>query len=701
MQFQVFTDQPAWFWLLCVAGGVAFAMGMYWRERKVLSYIENRWLRRGMFAARCIASTLLLFLLLDPFIKSSSNETEKPVVVMLQDNSASIGNALTDSVAYLKQWRDLQTALGDDFDVRMYPFGEQLGDESAALNFQSATTNMSQAIQSINNLYEHVHVAGVIVASDGLYNSGSNPLYIKNEVSAPIYTIGLGDTTQKKDARVLRALHNNIVYLNDRFSVQADIEAIFCQGVSLRISLTEVTGKSNAPLGSVTLPADAAQFTGTAGWEVVATTPGMHHYRISIQPVDGEHTTANNVQELYVEVLDARQKVLILANAPHPDIQALRQSIDANMNYSVDVQLAGTWKGSVNDYDLVILHQLPSLAHPVSQALQDIRTRQIPAWFITGEQTHLPAFNKAQSLVSINSNGQSANEVTALVETQFNVFSLDMEMTNTLPRLPALAAPYGQYSVSPAAQILAFQKIGNVGTKSPLWVVSAPGGEKTAVLCAENYWRWRLYDYVLNNNHTVTDGLVSKTIQYLAVKNDKKQFRVNQTRSIYNETESIVLDAELYNDSYELTNTPDATITITDEQGKDFPFQFSKTQNSYTLQAGYFPAGSYTYNASATLNGKQFTDAGAFSILPVTLETINTTANHQLLNQMAVQTGGTFVHQNDIAQLENIIRESTAAKPIMREITRTQSVIHLKWIFAILLILLSAEWFVRKFMGGY
>lgn len=701
MQFQVFTDQPAWFWLLCVVGGVAFAMGMYWRERKVLSYIENSWLRRGMFAARCIASTLLLFLLLDPFIKSSSNETEKPVVVMLQDNSASIGNALTDSVAYLKQWYDLQKALGDDFDVRMYPFGEQLGDESAALNFQSATTNMSQAIQSINNLYEHVHVAGVIVASDGLYNSGSNPLYIKNEVSAPIYTIGLGDTTQKKDARVLRALHNNIVYLNDRFSVQADIEAIFCQGVSLRISLTEVTGKSNAPLGSVTLPADAAQFTGTAGWEVVATTPGMHHYRISIQPVDGEHTTANNVQELYVEVLDARQKVLILANAPHPDIQALRQSIDANMNYSVDVQLAGTWKGSVNDYDLVILHQLPSLAHPVSQALQDIRTRQIPAWFITGEQTHLPAFNKAQSLVSINSNGQSANEVTALVETQFNVFSLDMEMTNTLPRLPALAAPYGQYSVSPAAQILAFQKIGNVGTKSPLWVVSAPGGEKTAVLCAENYWRWRLYDYVLNNNHTVTDGLVSKTIQYLAVKNDKKQFRVNQTRSIYNETESIVLDAELYNDSYELTNTPDATITITDEQGKDFPFQFSKTQNSYTLQAGYFPAGSYTYNASATLNGKQFTDAGAFSILPVTLETINTTANHQLLNQMAVQTGGTFVHQNDIAQLENIIRESTAAKPIMREITRTQSVIHLKWIFAILLILLSAEWFVRKFMGGY
>lgn len=701
MQFQVFTDQPAWFWLLCVAGGVAFAMGMYWRERKVLTYMENIWLRRGMFAARCIASTLLLFLLLDPFIKSRTNETEKPVVVMLQDNSASIGNALTDSVAYLKQWRDLQTALGDDFDVRMYPFGEQLGDEADPLHFQSASTNMSNALESVNNLYEHVHVAGVILASDGLFNSGSNPLYVKNEVSAPIYTIGLGDTTQKKDARVLRVLHNNIVYLNDRFSVQADIEAIFCQNISLRISLTEITGKTQAPLGTVTLSADAPQFTGAASWEVTANAPGIHHYRISIQKVEGEHTTTNNAQDIYVEVLDARQKVLLLAHAPHPDIQALRQSIDANMNYTVDVQLANTWKGTISDYDLVILHQLPSLAYPITQTLQEIRSKQIPAWFITGEQTHLPAFNKAQSLVTINSNGQSANEVTAMVETQFNVFSLDMEMTNTLPRLPALAAPYGQYSVSPATQILAFQKIGNVGTKSPLWIVSAPGGEKTAVLCAENFWRWRLYDYVLNNSHTVSDGLVSKTIQYLAVKNDKKQFRVNQARSIYNETESIILDAELYNDSYELTNTPDATITITDEQGKDFPFQFSKTQNSYTLDAGYFPAGSYTFNASTSLNGKQFTDAGAFSISPVTLETINTTADHQLLNQMAVQTGGTFVQQTDMTKLADLIRASTAAKPILREITRTQSVIHLKWIFAILLLLLSAEWFVRKFMGGY
>lgn len=701
MQFQVFSDQPWWFWLLCVAGGVLFAFGMYWRERKVLAYIENTWLRRGMFLARGIAATLLLFLLLDPYIKSSSNETEKPVVIMLQDNSASISNGIGDTAAYFARWKDLQEDLAEDFDVRVYPFGEQLGDAGAGHTLNAPSTNISQAMSAINNLYENVHVAGVILASDGIYNSGSNPLYTQNDIGAPLYTVALGDTTRKKDARILRALHNNIVYLKDRFSIQADVEAIYCNGNTLRISIAEITAGTRKELGSVQLQADGTQYNGMANWELTAETPGIHHYSIHIQKVDGEFTVENNTQELYIEVLDARQKILLLAHAPHPDLNALRMSMESNINYAVEVQLASNWKGNIGDYDLVVMHQLPSVAYPLTQAINDIRNKHIPVWYIIGAQTHLPAFNKSQSLISINSNGQSGNEVTAMVESQFNLFSLDGEMTNTLPRLPVLLSPFGQYTASPATMVLANQKVGAVGTKTPLLLYSIPGADKAAVLCGENFWRWRLYDYVLNKDHAVTDGLVSKTIQYLAVKNDKKQFRVQQARSIYNETESIVMDAELYNDSYELTNIPDASISIRDEQGKDFPFQFSKTQNSYTLQAGYFPAGSYTFEASTILNGKKLSDKGAFSILPVRLETINTTADHRLLNQLATQSGGSMVQPDQMDQLAERIRSSSTAKPILREITRTQSMIHLKWIFAIILTCLSLEWFVRKFMGGY
>jgi len=176
---------------------------------------------------------------------------------------------------------------------------------------------------------------------------------------------------------------------------------------------------------------------------------------------------------------------------------------------------------------------------------------------------------------------------------------------------------------------------------------------------------------------------------------------VNQTRTVINENEPVILDAELYNDSYELINEPDATLTIKNESGKDFPFQFSKNNKSYVLRAGFFPAGNYTYEGKVVYNGKEFKDNGAFSVSPLRLETINTTADHQLLNQLAVQNGGQMVYPDKMQTLTSLINESAAAKPVMREIVRTQSIINLKWICFVLLGLLGIEWFVRKFNGGY
>jgi len=60
-----------------------------------------------------------------------------------------------------------------------------------------------------------------------------------------------------------------------------------------------------------------------------------------------------------------------------------------------------------------------------------------------------------------------------------------------------------------------------------------------------------------------------------------------------------------------------------------------------------------------------------------------------------------MVYPDNMQTLTSLINESAAAKPVMREIVRTQSIINLKWICFVLLALLGIEWFVRKFNGGY
>ncbi|MBK8345910.1 MAG: hypothetical protein IPL12_23065 [Bacteroidetes bacterium] len=76
MNFQLFTDYPSWFWLLCLAGALLYAGGMYFREKKMKDALQNKWWLRALSAIRFLAVFIIAFLLLNPYLKSRLNETE-------------------------------------------------------------------------------------------------------------------------------------------------------------------------------------------------------------------------------------------------------------------------------------------------------------------------------------------------------------------------------------------------------------------------------------------------------------------------------------------------------------------------------------------------------------------------------------------------------------------------------------------------
>lgn len=699
MNFKIFTDYPLWFFLLCIFCGLVYAAAMYLREKKISAAMPGNIVRYLLPALRFLGVSTLAFLLLDPYIRSAFNESEKPVIIIAQDNSASAANEL-DTTAYKKGLDDLQDALSKNYDVRFYTFGDKL-QENAEVHFNESSTDISTPLQDIQNIYQHLNVGAVILATDGIYNKGSNPVYTKNDFNAPYFTIALGDTTPKKDILISRVQHNNIVYLRDKFAVRCEVQADFCPNTSTRLSISEILKDGTQQKGERSVAITSDHFSAENEFILQADAPGIRHYRISASAVEGEYTTDNNTQDIYIEVLDARQKILLLANAPHPDIAAIKESIETNENYEVTVALPADVPADISSYSLVILHNLPSGTNQLKNVQQAIQQFHIPVWFIAGSQTSTALLNTWQNIVQINATGQAPNAVTAVNELSFNLFTPDIAFTATYPKLPPLDAVYGKYNISPASQVLFYQKIGNVTTKYPLLMYSLPGSDKTAVLCGENFFKWRMYDFVLNGNQQATDDIVHKTVQYLSVKNDKKQFRATISKNILNEDERIIIDAELYNDSYELVNTPDASLTITDEKGNAFPFQFTRIQNRYTLDAGFFPEGNYTFTATTDLNGKELTDKGAFSTFRTRLENMQTTANHKILYQLATESNGKLFYPDQLASLPAALEQTASAKPILHEVVKTESIINIKAIFFVLLLLLSAEWFIRKFSGGY
>ena len=691
---------PAWYIIFCVLLGIGIALLLYYRDQTFKE--QPSWLKWLLGAIRTTAITFLAILLLSPFLKSIFTESKLPIVILAQDVSESIRSEMeaTELEGYQQNIEQLSNDLSGNYDLKQYEFGSDIR-EGLNFDFTDKSTNLSAFFNEVQDIYSNQNLGAIILASDGIYNEGSNPIYTNTKINAPIYTVALGDTTPKKDLVLKRVFHNKIAYLEDKFTIQVDIAAQNASGNTTRLSIAKVNGASSQTIEQEAITIDRNDFFITKEVVLDANQAGVQRYRISLASIDGEASTRNNRRDIFIDVLDARQQILILAAAPHPDVAALRQSLANNKNYELTVKYAKDQIKNINDYDFVILHQLPTFSNVSDALISDLQKEKIPHLFVVGTQTNTRKLNEIQSLINIKAPSKNTNEVQAILANNFSAFIIEDEIKQQVPIFPPLIAPFGEFTSSGNAQILLYQRIGKIDTKYPLLVVGEQNSLRQGVLCAEGVWKWRLFNFLQEQNHNVFDDLLGKSVQYLSIKEDKRKFRVNLDKAIFSDNENIIFDAELYNDNFELINDPDASLTIKDADNKDYNFTFDKTSNTYRLDAGSFPEGNYRFGASVNYNGQSLNYEGQFSIEPIQLEVYETTADHRLLALLSDKYGGQMIYPGNIASLGSIIKDKETIKPVIYESSKTEPIINLKWIFFLLGFLLVLEWFLRRYNGGY
>ncbi|MGD0712403.1 MAG: hypothetical protein ABR968_14605, partial [Bacteroidales bacterium] len=641
MNFVIITEYPLWFLVFCILLGAAVSALLYVRNSKYnLTFV----LKNLLAVIRFVAITLIAFLLLSPLVKTVSRNIEKPIIIIAQDNSESI-LINKDSAYYKNQYKEQLKKFIDElasrYEVKTYSFGDKVK-ESSAFDFADKITDISSFFDELQTRYSNRNVGALVIATDGLYNKGQNPLYASGFASFPIYTMALGDTTIYRDLLINKINYNRTAFLGNKFPVEVIVTANKCKGSNSVLKVSsgnyelfskELSFVSNFSTQNVLLEVDAKQV-------------GLQHYHVVLTPIKGEVTEANNAQDFYVDVVDQRQKILILSNSPNPDIAAFKESLEKNDNYEVESSLASEFTKSFSGYSLIILHQLPSTTDNASRIIAAINKSNVPVIYILGAQTDFNTFNSLKAGISIVANTKtSMNEALPVVNNDFPLFTIDEDLKHLSDDLPPLYSPYGTYKTSNSANVLFYQKIGSVATKQPLIIFNQQDREKSCVIAGEGIWRWKLFDFVQHQNHDIFNSFLGKIIQYLAAAEDNSLFRVSGNNNFY-ENENVEFNAEVYNESYELINKPDVNFTIFNKENKKYTFEFSKTSNAYHLDAGIFPVGEYRYQANVKVGEKVFTKNGFFNVLALNIEFLNTTADHKMLFSLAHKHDGKLFYPN-------------------------------------------------------
>lgn len=659
-----------------IAAGLSFYHYLYKANYKSKLHLFLAFLR-------FVSLFSIFVLLINPIISRKTFETTKTPLPIVVDNSQSIKELNQDNAAKeLSKKIAENSKLKDKYEVQLYRFDSdfQSGNE---LNFKGKQTHIDQVAQNLKQFYRSQNYP-VVLLTDGNQTIGNDYVYSFQQ-NTSIYPLVLGDTTTFLDLKINQLNVNKYAFLKNKFPVEVFLQYNGTKTINSTFSIQQ--GTATIHKQTVTFsPAKKAQVISVL---LTADKVGVQTFKAVISSSEKEKNNYNNTKNFAVEVIDQRSEIAIISAINHPDLGALKRSIEANKQRKVTIIKPNEIK-SLQEYNVLVFYQPTT---EFKSILDQNKNLGLNTWIITGTATNFNILNQYQNQVQFKLSGQN-EDYSADYNSQFNSFALD---NIGFEQFPPLQHPFGTITVKENTNTLLKARIRNIATENPLLTFSEYGLKRNAFLFGENIWKWRLESHLKTKSFEQFDIFTDKVIQYLASNAAKKSLAVTY-ESFYNSGETIEITAQYFNKNYEFDENARLTIALKNKQtGKTKNFDFLKGNNEYKVNLDGLEFGNYSFTVIE--NNSKTKYSGTFEVLDFEIEKQFVNPDIIRLNQLASNTNGKTYYPSQVdALIESLINNENY--PITEKaIIKKTPLIEWIWLLVILVASLASEWFTRKYNG--
>ena len=682
LNIQVYTLQSAW-WLLLV---ILLAAGITW-----LLYRKSAFKGKALYLLsflRFSGLVLLLLLLLSPFIKFSSIAEEKPRLHVYLDHSASLLKGSADS--FYQGFNQQFDALSNKYDLRKFYFASAVSAFKDS-GMRTSATDLGEVAKHIASYSAHGKIQAVVI-TDGIYNKGLNPLLIEGNGNV-IHSVAMGDTVQYPDIKAGPLRMNQSVYTGNDFIIESSVIGKNIPAGVWKAELLEdgKTIRQTQGSGSGGNLFQRLEFT------VKAQGVGFRRYSIRISGFKGEKNMANNLAAGMVEIVNNKKQIAIVAHAAHPDIGAIRRALEVNTRFEIRLTPPGVLPES-GSADVFIIHGMPFNPNETTWLKKLIGSGK-SAFIIATAQSNISSLSAICGFDA--GGGSNRGEENALPELNnaFDGFAIEPSWVKTFATFPPLKIQFGRYRLLSGQSVLLKQKIGSVTTDYPLQFFQKTDNKNVALLLGEGIWKWRLKEIQQTEESVVFDEWLNKTIQIIGSENKQSNFKVKSLKLAYEPDEPVGLSGEYFDKSGMPDNRAVCEVLVTGDNNYRRSFNMGKNGKFYRLEPGVLAPGKYDYVATIK-TPNPLKSSGTFQVNEVSAELSEQRADHGLLRNWTAKNGGVTVKPADFSVLKDFL-EKAGNQKFLREKTSITELIHIKWFFLAVLLIFSAEWFVRKYLGSY
>ena len=609
----------------------------------------------------------------------------KPKLVVLLDNSQSISflnkdNELKEILNAVKG----NDILNNKYDIEYFTFDDDIKPLDS-MTFSATQTNISRSINSVNSLFKN-EISPIILVSDGNQTFGESYSY-NFENKKNIYPVILGDTIENIDLKIDKINLNKYTFLNNKFPV----EFFLNYNGSNEIESDFVISQNNKNIFRKKILFSKTNNSVNFTTYLNSSKVGLTKYKAKLSTVEGEIISSNNIKNFAIEVIDQKIDIALVSNISHPDLSFYKSIFKNKKNINIDILLPSEFVNNANRYQTAIIYQPDDSFKLVFDALDKYKTN---SFLVLASKTDLYFTNSR--LNSLNHELTSKVELTqAITNSSFVDLTLnEVDFTN----YPPLKTNFGDIELTNNTQIILHKVINGIKTSKPLLFTNTiSSNSRQIIFLAEDVWKWRIYCFKKNSNFDKIDSYFESIFQYLSTRKLSDRLQVSH-ELIYDGTMPVVFRAKFYDENFNLNFSNSFQLEVKSKKSGDLLFyELGLKDESYEVNLNNLNPGEYNYVIRSI--DRKYSKAGKFEILPYNAETQFLNSNYSELKMLAKFSNGLSFTNINFDKLISKLVKNEQYKTVTNLEKKSLPLIESKYLLLLMLLSLSFEWLLRKYVG--
>jgi uncharacterized membrane protein len=697
----------------------------------------------------CVYVLLLLFLLSPALVKERITKLRNPLVLLL-DTSHSMGypsrqggngdKSRFDLVkeTLLKGKAPLMDQLSRDYDLHLYQFNASLEPTElsalAQLDPHGKSTRLLEALWKAGR--DTQGAAGIIVFSDGITNGVQNPGG-SGAFPLPVFAVSVGETEGFTDLRITDLKAPEFAFRGREVQLDFTIEAYGLAGKEVPLYFKR--GRNLISTRPITIDRDPFQHRITLKY-----TPrevGPQSFTLSLPAETGEMITLNNQREFKLTVQRDKIRVLSLSGSPSWNYRFLRLAlkqdpfidmvsfvflrtpfdtvdVPENQLSLIPFPIDEIFLEELKNFDLIVLDNFSNRSYFNTLYLEKVRD------FVSGGGG-LAMLGGSRSfdgggfwkgplseLLPVELNGKGDYETDTRLRTVLTpagkahpitrIFLDSLANEEAWEKTPPLTT-FNRVA-RPKGEMLLGAESDRGGEIVPVLTVGKFGTGRTLAFMSDDFWRWNFVavgEKKSSQNHL---KLIRQAVRWLTREPSFEQVQIVSIGGSRSPGEKMEFRVRVLKDDFTPASQANLRLVVAGPDGERVPLDAVPDTEAGEYSGEFIPAkeGSYRLEVEADLSGKPMgSDKVNFLVSFPHGERGDGRPRADLLKRIADLSQGEFmpISQWNEKSLKRIVQKLENLAP--SQIVERQQIPlwNTPWIWAIILLLLGTEWWMRRSWG--